>query len=91
MQHHNDAACSDAPISSLQCQVKGWKERGHKAACKLLARAKALPPADPERRYIVQIKLVGPGSVRASCRCRTGSRTRRTRSLLHACIWTPQY
>lgn len=52
-------ACSDAPISCLQCQVKGWKEGGHKAACKLLARAKALPPADPDRRYVVQIKLVG--------------------------------
>ncbi|GLC54640.1 hypothetical protein PLESTB_000890500 [Pleodorina starrii] len=52
-------ACRCTAYCDKECQRLGWKSGGHKAACKLLARAKALPPADPARRYVVQLKLAG--------------------------------
>ncbi|GIL65190.1 hypothetical protein Vafri_18968 [Volvox africanus] len=52
-------ACKCTAYCNTECQRVGWKTRGHKAACKLLPRAKALPPADLSRRYVVQLKLVG--------------------------------
>ncbi|GLI66706.1 hypothetical protein VaNZ11_010639 [Volvox africanus] len=52
-------ACKCTAYCNIECQRVGWKRRGHKAACKLLARAKALPPADLGRNYVVQLKLVG--------------------------------
>ncbi|KXZ44427.1 hypothetical protein GPECTOR_67g267 [Gonium pectorale] len=46
------------------CQRLGWKAGGHKAACKLLAAARALPAADLDRRYVVQLKLAGRRGLR---------------------------
>lgn len=39
-------------------QKLGWKELGHKRMCKLLARARALPPSSPGREYVVQLSLL---------------------------------
>ncbi|KAG2501875.1 hypothetical protein HYH03_000373 [Edaphochlamys debaryana] len=56
--------CRTTAYCDRQCQTKGWKEGGHKQACKWLARARELPPPSTDRSYVVQIKLVGAEGLR---------------------------
>ncbi|KAG2492553.1 hypothetical protein HYH03_009216 [Edaphochlamys debaryana] len=57
--------CRAAVYCNKQCQTADWRagpgHPGHKCMCRLMALAKALPPANPDRSYVVQIKLCGKG------------------------------